>query len=72
MTPQGDAAYIYFKKGPAQVTTIRVTEDLTIDLGPHEEIVEIEILDDSEYLGLSKEKRVIELENLALVSLKSP
>lgn len=54
------------------MTTIRVTQDLTIELGPHEEIVGIEILDDSEYLGLSKEKRVIELENLALVLLKSP
>ena len=37
--PQVDAAYISFKKGPTQVTTIRVTEDVAIDLGPHEEIV---------------------------------
>jgi len=35
---QVDAAYISFKKGPTQVTTIRVTEDLAIDLGPNEEI----------------------------------
>jgi uncharacterized protein YuzE len=34
--PQVDAAYISFKKGPTQVTTIRVTEDVAIDLGPHD------------------------------------
>ncbi len=66
--PQVDAAYISFKKGPTQVTTIRVTEDLAIDLGPNEEIVGIEILDASEHLGLSKEKPVIELENLKSAS----
>ncbi len=62
--PQVDAAYISFKKGPTQVTTIKVTGDLAIDLGPNEEIVGIEILDASDHLGLSKEKPVIELENL--------
>ncbi len=67
--PQVDAAYISFKKGPTQVTTIRVTEDLAIDLGPNEEIVGIEILDASDHLGLSKDKPTIELENLRPVSL---
>ena len=47
--PQVDAAYISFKKGPTQVTTIRVTEDVAIDLGPHEEIVGIEVLDASKH-----------------------
>lgn len=27
-----DAAYISFKKGPTEVTTIRLTEDIAIDL----------------------------------------
>jgi len=62
--PEVDAAYISFKKGPTQVTTVRVTEDLAIDFGPNEEIVGIEILDASEHLDLSKEEPVIELENL--------
>ena len=35
-----------------------------IDLGPKEEIVGIEILDDSEHLGFKKEKPVIEIENI--------
>jgi uncharacterized protein YuzE len=67
--PQVDAAYISFKKGPTQVTTVRVTEDLAIDFGPNEEIVGIEILDASEHLGLTKEEPVIELENLKSASL---
>ena len=67
--PQVDAAYISFKKGPAQVTTIRVTEDLAIDFGPNEEIVGIEILDASQHLGLSKGDPLIELENLKSASV---
>ena len=66
--PQVDAAYISFKKGPTQVTTVRVTEDLAIDFGPSEEIVGIEILDASEHLGLSKEEPLVELENLKSTS----
>jgi uncharacterized protein YuzE len=67
--PQVDVAYISFKKGPTQVTTIRVIEDLAIDFGPNEEIVGIEILDASQHLGLSKEKPLVELENLKSASL---
>jgi uncharacterized protein YuzE len=62
--PEVDAAYISFKKGPIQVTTIRLTEDLAIHFGPNEEIVGVEILDASEHLGLTKEEPLIELENL--------
>ena len=62
--PEVDAAYISFKKRPVQVTTIRITEDVAIDLGPKEEIVGIEILDASMYFGFEKETRSIELENL--------
>jgi len=57
-------AYISFKRGPVQVTTIRITEDVAIDLGPGEEIVGIEILDASENLGFSRERPRIQLENL--------
>jgi uncharacterized protein YuzE len=66
--PQVDAAYISFKKGPTQVTTLRVTEDLAVDLGPNEEIVGIEILDASRHLGLNKGEPLVELENLKSVS----
>lgn len=62
--PKVDAAYISFKKGPTQVTTIRLNEDVAVDLGPKEEIVGIEILDASEHLGLKKNILEIKLENL--------
>ena len=67
--PEVDAAYISFKKGPTQVTTVRVTEDLAIGFGPKEEIVGIEILDASQHLDLSKENPLVELENLKPASL---
>jgi len=62
--PQVDAAYISFKKGPIEVTTLRLTEDIAIDLGPNEEIVGIEILDASEHFDFKKEKPEIKLENI--------
>ncbi len=62
--PEVDAAYVSFKEGIIQVTTIRITEDIAIDFGPHEEIVGIEILDASEHLSIVKESPKIELENL--------
>jgi uncharacterized protein YuzE len=62
--PEVDAAYISFKTGPVQVTTIRITEDVAVDLGPNEEIVGIEVLDASLHLGFSREHPEIELENV--------
>lgn len=62
--PEVDAAYISFKKGSTEVTTIRLTEDIAIDLGPNEEIVGIEVLDASEHFSFKKEKPEIELENI--------
>ena len=62
--PEVDAAYISFKEGITQVTTVRITEDIAIDFGPHEEIVGIEVLDASEHLSLEKERPRVELENL--------
>ena len=62
--PEVDAAYISFKKGPTEVTTIRLSEDVALDLGPNEEIVGIEILDASEHFGFKKENPRIELENI--------
>jgi uncharacterized protein YuzE len=62
--PEVDAAYILFRGDITQVTTIRVTEDIAIDFGPHEEIVGIEILDASEHLDFIKESPKVELENL--------
>jgi uncharacterized protein YuzE len=68
--PEVDAAYISFKKGPVEVTTIRITEDVAVDLGPHEEIVGIEVLDASEHLGFSRQQPEIEVENLRVAGVK--
>ena len=59
-----DAAYISFKKGHVEVTTMRITDDIAIDFGLGEEIVGIEILDASRHLELSPKHPEIKLENL--------
>ena len=61
-----DAAYISFKDGPTQVTTIDFTEDIAIDLGPGEEVVGIEVLAASEHLGIRKDRPVVQLENIGI------
>ena len=60
--PQVDAAYISFKKGPVQVTTIRITEDVAVDFGPNEEIVGVEILDASKNLDWVSGEPSVEVE----------
>ena len=62
--PQVDALYISFKKGPAQVTSVRFSENVAIDLGPHEEVVGIEILGASDHLALERLNPRVLLENL--------
>ena len=61
---QADAAYIRFKDVATQVTTIRLSEDVAVDLGPGEEVVGIEILSASEHLSLNPQNPRIQLENL--------
>jgi uncharacterized protein YuzE len=62
---EADAAYIYFRdRGPVQVTTVHVTEDVAVDLGPGEQVVGIEVLDASEHLGFSRDRPEIEVENM--------
>ena len=62
--PEVDALYISFKKGHAQVTTVRISEDVAVDLGPKENIVGIEVLSASEHLGFIKKEPKVELKNL--------
>ncbi len=65
--PEVDAAYFSFKRGPTQVTTIHLTEDIAIDLGPGEEVVGIEVLAASQHLGISRECPQVQLENMTAV-----
>ena len=62
--PSVDAAYIYFKEGKAEVTTVRLTEDIAVDFGPNEEVFGIEVLDASRHLGIRPEEPAVDLENL--------
>ncbi|MBI2165645.1 MAG: DUF2283 domain-containing protein [Chloroflexi bacterium] len=62
--PQVDVAYISFKAGPSQVTTVRLNEDIAVDFGPNEEILGIEVLDASKHMGFAKKKPTVTLENL--------
>jgi len=66
---QVDALYISFKKGPTQVTTIRLNEDVAIDMGPGEEVVGIEVLDVAEHLGIDRKAPKVVLENLRQAQL---
>ena len=65
--PEVDAAYISFKKGPTQVTTIHLTEDIAVDLGPGEEVVGIEVLSASLNLGIIKDQPQVQLENITAI-----
>ena len=65
--PEVDAAYISFKTGPTEVTTIHLTEDVAIDLGPGEEVVGIEVLAASLHLGIVKDQPEIQLENITAI-----
>jgi len=62
--PQVDALYISFKKDRSHVTTVRINEDVAIDLGPGEEVVGIEVLDASEHVDLDRKAAKVVLENL--------
>lgn len=62
--PDVDALYISFKKGHTQVTTIRLSEDVAVDMGPGEELAGIEVLDASKHLGIDRRSPRITLENL--------
>lgn len=63
--PSVDALYIRFIDAPAECEVIRLNDQVSINIGPHEKIVGIEVLDASDVLSGIKEKK-IELENLAI------
>ncbi len=61
-----DALYIALKAETGPVTTVRINEDVAIDLGPSEEMVGIEILSASEHMEFVQKKPMIAMENLSL------
>ena len=64
--PEADAAYIKFNQDRPQVTTIRVNNDVLIDIGHEKELIGIEILNATKNMRLIKGLKV-ELENLQAI-----
>ena len=59
-----DALYIRLIEEPRECVPLRLTEEITINRGPNQEIVGIEILDASEVLGFSRDNPEIRLASL--------
>ncbi len=65
--PQIDALYIRFVDGPVPSRVFHLNEQVSVNMGPKEQVVGIEILDASEVLEGVKERK-IQLENLTATS----
>jgi len=66
--PSVDALYIRFVEGPVECEMIQLNERVSINIGPQEQIVGIEVLDAGEILTGLKE-RGVQLENLAVAKV---
>ena len=49
--PEIDALYIRLIEGKHECRTVRLNEEITLNIGPNEKLVGIEILDATEVLG---------------------
>ncbi len=58
-----DALYIKLVEGKAQCRTLRLSDEVAINIGPTEELVGIEILDAKEVLGKGNVPEIL-LENV--------
>ena len=63
--PEVDALYIRLMDGEYQCRTLRLNEDIALNIGPDEVLVGIEILDARQVLGQGKLPPVV-LENVEL------
>lgn len=65
--PEIDAMYIRLIDGKHECRTVRLNEEVALNIGPGEKLVGIEILDAKEVLGRGKLPSVV-LENVLLIS----
>ncbi|XSG86420.1 MAG: DUF2283 domain-containing protein [Methylohalobius sp. ZOD2] len=65
--PEIDALYIRLVGGARQCKTIRLTDEIALNIGENEELVGIEILDAKETLGEGKVPSVV-LENIRVAA----
>lgn len=68
--PEADALYIRLIEGKQECRTLRLNEEVALDVGPGEVLVGIEILDGSQVLG-NDHVPAIELENLRAIAGKA-
>lgn len=61
--PEVDALYIRLIEGEQECRTLRLNEEIALNIGPGETLVGIEILDAKEVLGKGELPKVV-LENL--------
>lgn len=61
--PEIDALYIRLLEGEHECRTIRLNEEIALNIGPDEKLVGIEILDAKDVLGQGKIPSII-LENI--------
>jgi uncharacterized protein YuzE len=57
--PELNVAYIRFRSKRAKVTTVAVSEELNVDIGPDGKVYGIELLNPNEQLGSQKVKKFI-------------
>jgi len=65
--PEIDALYIRLLEGEYECRTLRLNDEIALNIGPGEVLVGIEVLDAKEVLGKGALPKVI-LENLTLAS----
>ena len=68
--PEVDALYIRIIEGKQECRTLRLNEEIALNVGPGEALVGIEILDASQVLG-EGQVPAIELENLRASVVKA-
>jgi len=61
-----DALYIRLLEGEYQCRTLRLTDEVSLNIGPGEELVGIEVLDAKEVIGNGAQPTVV-LENVSAV-----
>jgi uncharacterized protein YuzE len=57
--PQVNVAYIRFRAKRAKVTTIAVSDELNVDIGPDGRVYGIELLNANEQLGSQRIKKFV-------------
>ncbi len=63
--PEGDALYIRLVEGKQECRTVRLNEEIALNIGPNETLVGIEILEAKQVLGQGELPRIV-LENLSV------